>query len=168
MAVSSACVENPAQAAECERVSGTRAEAALVEDGDRFPLGVVIEQHLDLRNHVLRGLPRLPRIQRHRDGECGCRATSEPYGNDDVALAQERDIVDQQCEHAFAVAIRRLRIPPERGEVPGQLDQTAAVLFAQCLVIAGPLMVASFLLLVQSAPLSSRPFTTWRRAGSKP
>lgn len=38
----------------------------------------------------------------------------------DVALLDESNVLDEQAEHAFALALRRIRVPPDDREVGGQ------------------------------------------------
>ena len=113
----SSCVKNPTKAGERERITSSRAEAALLENVDGLPLGVMIEEHIDLRQHLLWGLAYLPRIQRQRDSECGRGATPESNVRDDVAITHQSDILDEECEHALAVQIRGLKITPECGQI---------------------------------------------------
>ena len=53
MSVRSSRIKNPTKAGECERISSASAEADLIEYVDGLPFGVMIEEVINLREHII-------------------------------------------------------------------------------------------------------------------
>ncbi len=81
---------------------------------------VMVEQTVDLLDHSGRSLPGLPDLGRHWQGERPSGAAAEADVGDDLLLSEQRDVLQDEANHALALPNRCGRVPPEAGEVGGQ------------------------------------------------
>jgi hypothetical protein len=88
-----------------------------VERFGGFGVGVFIEEPVQRGQGVRVGFAQLPCLVWDRQGEAGGLPAAEAdVGVDAVSLGQ-RDVVDEQPDHAFAFPLRGGRICPEGGEI---------------------------------------------------
>ena len=73
---------------------------------------MLVEQLVDFRDEFRRRFALLEISERTRQRQGGCRATAETYVERDVVALDDRDVLDDEADHAFAIAIECLRIPP--------------------------------------------------------
>ena len=86
-----------------------RARTARVEDPGDLALGVLVEQLIDFGDHGRIGLAQLPGVQRERQLQAVGGAAAESDVSDERVGPQQGDVVQEQTEHALAVALRRGR-----------------------------------------------------------
>ena len=73
-----------------------------VEDRGDLAFGVLVEEPVDLGDHVGRGLAELPDGGREREGDAGGLPAAEADVQVDLVGAVQRDVLDQQPGDAFA------------------------------------------------------------------
>jgi hypothetical protein len=89
----------------------------LIENASGVSIVVILKKTVHLSHH-LRILPMtLPRTQRARQHQCFGRAATEAHVEADLVALSDRDVLDQQPDHAFALAVRRPRIIPQPRKV---------------------------------------------------
>ena len=118
---------HPLDADRVEGVPGSGAQPALVEDVCHLGVGIFVEETVDLLAHVrVCGALLLSRQRAGQRQAGGCAAT-EADGGRDLALLDQGDVLDQEREHALALALRRSRVAPRRGEVRGEGEDALAL-----------------------------------------
>ena len=83
-------------------------------------IGVFVQQGVQLPTDILVGRSQLLRRPWTRQRQRGGRAAAETDVGGDLALFQQGDVFDQECQHPLALALRRVRVAPHRREVGGQ------------------------------------------------
>src|SRR5258708_22139460 len=104
-----------------ELLAGPGYEAAVVELFGDAGLGVIIEKPVDLGEDVARCAPGLVGGQPGVDLDAGGLAGPEAHVRRDAAVgAGQRDVGDEQADHALAFALRGSGVGPQGREVGGQ------------------------------------------------
>ena len=80
-------------------------------------VGVGVEEPVERGEGVGAGLAGLPGCGRDRDGEAAGLAAAQAHVQVDAVGLVQGDVVDQETDHAFAVALRGVRVGPEGGEI---------------------------------------------------
>ena len=85
------------------------------------------------------------RRQRARQRQRRGRTCAEADRRRDLALLDQRDVLDEQSKHALALTLGRLRIAPDGGEVVGQGEDAASLFVTDGQPVGGalPLVVLS-------------------------
>jgi hypothetical protein len=74
----------------------TRADTALVEYRDDFPVGVVVEEAVNLLDDRRVGLAELPDPERARQLKGSCGAAAEADMGGDLLVPEQGDVVDHE------------------------------------------------------------------------
>ena len=93
------------------------AETALVELVGDLGVGVLVEQHVDLPPYVLVSGAQLLSREWAGHRQRGGRAAPETDVGGDLALFEERDVLDDQREHSFALTRWDIWVAPDGGKV---------------------------------------------------
>jgi len=102
-----------------------------VERVGGFGVGVGVEEPVERGNGVRAGLTGLPGGGRDRDDNAvGLPATQAHVQVDVVGLVQG-DVVDQEADHAFAVALLGVRVGPEGREICCQRTDSVLQIVAE-------------------------------------
>ena len=83
-----------------------------VEDAGGLGVGVGVEESVERGEGVGVGLAELPGLGRDRDGEAGALPAGEPDVQVDAVGLVQGGVVDKQADHAFAIALRGVRVRP--------------------------------------------------------
>jgi hypothetical protein len=89
--------------------------------------------------------------QRAGQRQRGRGATAEADGGDDLALLEQRDVLDEQREHPLALAVPGLRVAPDGREIGGEREG------ARAFVLVDDAAIARALALVYLLRLGQRP-----------
>lgn len=111
---------HPVDAGRVERIAGARAQSPLVEHVGDLRVGVLVEERVDLSPYVVVGDSELLSRQGARQRQRSGGTAPEADGGGDLPLLDERDILDEQAEHPFALALRRIRVTPGGRKVRGE------------------------------------------------
>ena len=114
-------------------------------------VGVLVEQHVDLPTDVVVGGAELLGGQRAGERQGGRGAAGEADRGSDVALFDERDVLDEQREHPLALAVRGLRVAPDGREVGGEGENALAFVLVDGEAIGRPLALVVLLRLGHGA-----------------
>jgi hypothetical protein len=95
-----------------------------------------------LRRALRSRLPHLPRRRRERPAERAKRPAFEPHVQRDLVTFDQRDVVQQEVDHAFAFPVRGARIAPQPREVGRQRKDLRALPIVQ----HGPVLLTLLLL----------------------
>ena len=119
-------VADPLDVVRVECVTGAGAQAALVEHMGDLGVGVFVEERIDLSPDVIVGDSQLLSREGARQRQRGRGPTPKADGGGDLPLFDQRDILDQEAEHAFALSLRGLWVSPDGREVGGQGEDALA------------------------------------------
>jgi hypothetical protein len=114
-----------------ECLARTRDMATVIENRGDLAVGVTVKQAVDLDHDLSRGLSHLP--GRWRQGQrkrLSCAALETDMRCDLVAL-DKYNVLDEQTNHKFAFAMRRLRVPPACWKVRGDSGDLCELILAE-------------------------------------
>ena len=130
-----------------------RAHAAFVEDLCDLLVGVMRDELVDGGNDLRTGLSQRPRRQRPSELERLRGATAEAHVNQDLVGSLQRHVLDQQPQHAFALARRRVDVVPELGEVRAQGKEFLAFVLVEDELLALALLLVALPRVLEPAQL---------------
>jgi hypothetical protein len=83
-----------------------------VEDAGGLGVGVGVEESVEDGEGLGVGLAGLPRLGWDRDGEAGGLPPAESHVQVDAVGLVQGDVVDEEADHAFAIALWGVRVRP--------------------------------------------------------
>lgn len=112
-----------------------REDSTLVQDGRDLPLGVVIEQCVELGDDRRRGLSKLLGGLAEGQPQAPGRATPQAHPHGDLLALDQGDDFDKQACHALALALRDPRLVPQPREVRGKRKNLLLLGVPECGVL---------------------------------
>jgi len=131
----------------------SRDAAATIEDVGDLGFSVLVEERVDLGDDLRRGLTELPGVLGEGERQAAGGAATEADPHDDLVPFGQRDVLEKQACHAFALALRSARVVPHSREVFGQRKDLLPPLVAQLLVVSRSPLFQFGLSVVESAQL---------------
>ena len=128
---------------DCERFFLAGAVTGGVERVDGFGVGVGVQEPIELGDGVRAGLAGLPGCGWDRDDKAVGLSAAETHVQVDAVGLVQGDVVDQEADHAFAVALRGVWVGPQCREICCQGTDSVLELAGEggCGGGAGPVVV---------------------------
>lgn len=123
----------------------SRRQPLVIQDSSDLTGGVIVEQVVDLPKDFGFRSVSIAGVKRGREVEGSRGSALEAHVNDDLVTFHQRDIVDQQADHAFALLVRRVRVAPEGRKVRRQSEHPLPRLLIEQLTVVLRLLRVLFL-----------------------
>jgi hypothetical protein len=94
-------------------------DAALIQKFRCLAFGMALKQLIEHFDDFRACFPLSEIAHGQREFQGGRRPASKTHVSGDVLRLDQRHVFDHQTDHAFALALRSLRVAPDRGEVLG-------------------------------------------------
>jgi len=150
----SVCTPDHTHAPPVEAAALSRAISLLIEDCGDLVVGVIVEQPVDLLDHLFAGGPPLIGGKRPCKRQRPCGPAFEADVHAELTVLDQRDVLEQQRGHALALAMRGFGVAPQGREVPGQRQDPVALFLINEHAVAFALPLVLFLGFTQRAQLA--------------